>query len=243
MHRPSLRVPWQDKESGSFHLAGRWQAGSCCTLARCTWSAGAARTKNDWIRSTHLSFDASQLSCAFRALFGIYMQQRVRPAAGLSLLSDRPRAPRTLNNRRHISGVRPLKRLNFDCMGDEEAVATPKPVVRPLLHFDDPFFELKTRPTSFEGVVTPGEVVSLNHIRCARAVRNPRTCMLAQVHSCGDPVTRTPRADMCRYHSMTLYRDMTGQRNIACVRESHKNAVSKDLVEWWVLYVLGGGFM
>jgi hypothetical protein len=63
--------------------------------------------------------------------------------------------------------------------------------VRPLLYWDD-VWQTKTKPTSFEGVVRPGEVVSLNHIR-----------------------------------------DMTGQRNIACVREQAKTSCSPDQIQWW----------
>jgi hypothetical protein len=49
-------------------------------------------------------------------------------------------------------------------MDDAPAPAPPPPPVPPLLPFDDAW-QLRTRPSTFEGVVTPGEIVSLNHIR------------------------------------------------------------------------------
>lgn len=70
------------------------------------------------------------------------------------------------------------------------AAVIPPPVVRPLFVFDDPW-QIRTKPTSFEGVVKPGEIVSLNHIR-----------------------------------------DMTGQRNVACVREATKQGCSPDQISW-----------
>jgi hypothetical protein len=49
--------------------------------------------------------------------------------------------------------------------GGKEAAASAAPApVPPLLPFDDPW-SLRTKPANFEGVVTAGEVVSLNHIR------------------------------------------------------------------------------
>jgi hypothetical protein len=50
-------------------------------------------------------------------------------------------------------------------MDDAATPKAPTPPTPPLLPFDDPW-SLRTRPTTFEGVVTAGEVVSLNHIRC-----------------------------------------------------------------------------
>ena len=75
-------------------------------------------------------------------------------------------------------------------MADPEVEAKPPPPVRPLLVFQDPW-QTKTRSCTFEGVVKPGEIVSLNHIR-----------------------------------------DMTGQRNIACVREQAKQSCSPDQIQW-----------
>lgn len=82
----------------------------------------------------------------------------------------------------------------------EEAAPPPPPPVRPLLVFDDPFKELQTRPQSFEGIVTPGEVVSLNHIRyvcrhaahassrCLTGLACMNACMRAATHVWGDAV-------------------------------------------------------
>lgn len=50
-------------------------------------------------------------------------------------------------------------------MEEEAAPPPPPPPVPPLLPFDDAW-QLRTRPSTFEGVVAPGEIVSLNHIRC-----------------------------------------------------------------------------